>query len=99
MEVIAELMVDENLIKHQNDIYDEFKSLNIKGQRAFSELNSGMWWQETELQLRRRHGDDSYLLPVIIYLDATQLDATGKCSTKPVCITLGNFSITLRVSI
>ena len=97
MESIADLMVDQQLVGNEKHIYHHYQPAIINGQKCYNELNSGMWWEETELVLRARCGPDSYLLPIIVYLDSTQLDATGKLSCKPICITLGNFSIKLRV--
>jgi len=97
MEVIAGLMVESRLLQNQSEIYHEFNELSRNSERTYNELHTGMWWQSTESELRARHGNDSFLLPVIVFLDATQLDVTGKLSAKPVCITLGNFSIKLRV--
>ena len=50
--------------------------------------------------LSRRVDDDgttSALLPILPFIDATLLDATGKYSTKPICITLGTFPMKMRV--
>ena len=44
------------------------------------------------------HGDDACVLAVILHLDSTMLDVTGKHSATPVSITLGNFGLNIRVS-
>jgi len=97
MEAIADLMVEARLREHEGDIHHEFREISKNSQRAYNEMNTGMWWQTSESELRERCGPDSFLLPIIVFLDSTMLDATGKLSAKPVCITLGNFSIKLRV--
>lgn len=99
MHVIAELMQEQELLKYQDGIATQFEEkLNTDGDRIFSELNSANWWKKSERELRDRCGEESFLLPIILYLDATQLDVTGKNSAKPVCITLGNFCGKIRVS-
>ena len=98
METIAELMLDDELLRYPNDIYCEFReNTNEAGERVYSELHTGNWWRRSDELLRDRSGVDSYVLPIILYLDGTQLDVTGKECAKPVCITLGNFSGKLRV--
>ena len=99
MEVIAELMLGDGLLSYPNDISYEYHVLtDANGDRVFSELSTGNWWLRSQEMLQTRAGEDSYLLPIILYLDGTQLDVTGKLSAKPVCVSLGNFSGKIRVS-
>ena len=99
MHVIAELMQEQELLKYQDGIATQYEEkMDSDGDRIYSELYTANWWKKTERELRDRCGEDSYLLPIILYLDATQLDVTGKNSAKPVCVTLGNFSGKIRVS-
>ena len=98
MHVLAELMLEPELLQYSGDISSQFETkLDSEGNRIVSEMNTANWWLRTEEVLRERCGEDSFLLPIILYLDATQLDVTGKNSAKPVCITLGNFSGRIRV--
>ena len=100
METVAELMWDENLLPHMNQVNVESQAtLEMLRDRdyTFSELHHAKWWVQTQMDIRQRHGEASYLLPIILHIDATQLDATGKNSATPVNITLGNFSYHLRV--
>ena len=100
MEVIAELMLDDGLLSYPNDIsYEYHEVTDADGDRVYSELNTANWWKRSQEMLQTRAGEDSYLLPIILYLDGTQLDVTGKLSAKPVCVSLGNFSGKIRVSI
>ena len=101
METVAELMWDENLLPRMNQVNVESQAtLEMLRDRdyTFSELHQAKWWVQTQMDIRNQHGDDSYLLPIILHIDATQLDATGKHSATPVNLTLGNFSYLLRVS-
>ena len=101
METVAELMWDENLLPRMSQIHVESQAtLEMLRDRdyTFSELHQAKWWIQTQMDIRHQHGDDSYLLPIILHIDATQLDATGKHSATPVNLTLGNFSYLLRVS-
>ena len=98
MHVIAELMQEQELLNYNDGIFTQYEEkMDSDGDRIYSELYTANWWKKTERDLRDRCGEDSYLLPIILYLDATQLDVTGKNSAKPVCITLGNFSGKIRV--
>ena len=86
------------LINHSSEISVEYKEdLDLAGNPVVSELCNSAWWKSTEAALRRRTSDESCLLPILLYIDGTQLDVTGKQSAKPICITLGNFSGNLRV--
>ena len=98
METLAEMMQDDGLAEFQHLIAYEFHELlSDSGERIYSDLNSADWWLRSEHLLRSRVSNDSFLLPIILYLDGTQLDVTGKTNAKPVCISLGNFGGKLRV--
>ena len=49
-----------------------------------------------ERKVREVAGEDSFILPLIMHIDGTQLDVTSKHSAEPITITLGNFHIALR---
>ena len=63
--------------------------LKHDGKRIYSEQNTGMWWQNTEKSLPC----GSKLLSIILYSDATNVDALGKkTSILFICQ-----SVTLRI--
>ena len=97
MQVIAELMVEPNVIAQSSDVSIQYQPLMIDGRKCFSEMWNGLWWQKTEEMIRKQHGDESCVLAVILHLDSTMLDVTGKHSATPVSISLGNFGLNIRV--
>ena len=93
-------MLDKHLLPYYKEVFIKYKEeVDEDGNIVVSEMSSGNWWKNTEADLRARKGEDSFLLPIILYLDGTLLDVTGKQSAKPICVTLGNFSGRLRVCI
>ena len=98
MEVIEAMMQDDNLVQYRNEIATSYQELIIDGKQCYMEMNHGKWWQTTEDYIRSLHGDDSCLLPIILHIDGTTLDATNKHSADPVSISLGNFSVNIRVT-
>ena len=63
--------------------------LKHDGERIYSEQNTGMWWQNTEKSLPC----GSKLLSIMLYSDATNVDALGKkTSILFICQ-----SVTLRI--
>ena len=97
MQCIAELMVSPDIYPMRTHIALEFQPLIIDGERCFSNLWDSHWWEKAEAKLREDHGVESYLLPIILHLDSTSLDVTGKHSICPVSITLGNFPVDVQV--
>jgi len=60
--------------------------LKHDGERIYSEQNTGMWWQNTEKSLPC----GSKLLSIILYSDATNVDALGKKNLYPIYMSIGN---------
>ena len=98
-EVIRDIMMEPKLADNLSNIAECYQELTIGDRRCFSELNNGEWWKKEEERVRVSHGVDACILPVIIHIDGTNLDVTSKHSAEPITITLGNFSIALRVRI
>ena len=63
-----------------------FEKLEINGERAYSEQNTGMWWKNTEDSLL----PGSKLLSIILYSDATNVDMLGKKNLHPIYMSIGN---------
>ena len=72
------------------------------GQR--SDLNSGSWWKNAEKNLCKRLGIKSLeesnhvLVPVLIFDDETHCDEKGHIKMQPVLCSLGNITMTKRIS-
>jgi hypothetical protein len=60
--------------------------LKYDGERTYSEQNTGIWWQNTEKSLPR----GSKLLSIMLYSDATNVDALGKKNLHPIYMSIGN---------
>ena len=65
----------------------------------YSDLNDSNWWKKTEQSVKPLwiDGELSSILPVLMFADATIVDAVGKYSVKPVFVSIGNISKTYRV--
>ena len=97
MPVLEELMMDDNLSAYPNDIAVSYEEYKIGECACYKEMCHGNWWRDAETYIRRESEGDSCILPIILHIDGTLLDATGKHSADPVSISLGNFSINIRV--
>ena len=63
-----------------------FENFEVDGKRAYSEQNTGTWWEETEKSLPF----NCKLLSIILYSDATNVDTLGKSNLHPIYMTIGN---------
>ena len=61
-------------------------TLKVDGERAYSEQNTGIWWENTEKVLPF----GCKLLSIILYSDATNVNTLGKSNLHPIYITIGN---------
>ena len=69
---------------------------NSNGERVYSEFSSGNYVKRTE-QLKGKSAEipipaDATILYLLTYLDSTWLTSTGKKSSKPLSLSLGNFT-------
>ena len=62
-----------------------------------SQLHHSNWWKLSKSYLNPPKDESWSLLPIIIYVDGTLLDALGKYIAKPLCVTIGNLSLSYRV--
>src|SRR6266540_2585575 len=63
-----------------------FKNFEIDGERAYSEQNTGIWWEEMEKLLPF----NCKLLLIILYSDATNVDSLEKSNLHPIYIIIEN---------
>ena len=61
-------------------------TLKIDRERAYSEQNTGTWWENTEKSLSL----GCKILSIMLYSDATNVDTLGKSNLHPIYITIGN---------
>ena len=64
---------------------------------VFSELNTGNWWKNAEINIAERMGIKSgilpknhYIAPVILFDDSTLLDNLGRLTAHPILVSFGN---------
>jgi len=69
-------------------IYINIIYLKYNGERAYSEQNTGIWWENTEKSLP----SGSHLLSIMLYSDATNVDTLGKSQLHPIFMTIGNIN-------
>jgi hypothetical protein len=60
-----------------------------------SDLHQGEWYSET-YYMKCQHQNRDVLLPIILFIDKTHTDATGRLKQEPVLFTLGCFSLKTR---
>lgn len=60
--------------------------LKHDGERAYSEQNTGKWWEDTKKDLPL----GSHLLSIMLYSDATTVDTLGKSQVHPIYMSIGN---------
>ena len=82
---------DENLVINENDRFQRY----IPPDGRLGECLSGSWynhaWDEME-----KDGHSNFMIPIILYIDKTELSTSGKLSIHPVQMSLGIFTEKVR---
>jgi hypothetical protein len=60
--------------------------MKVDGERAYSEQNTGIWWENAEKSIP----NGFRLLSIILYSDATNVDTLGKSQLHPIYVSIGN---------
>ena len=100
--ILTSLVNDTNVMTMNGDqfhlFYEELKCNN--GTTLYADLHNSDWWKNTEDSIKPLMPNDKLcaVMPLILHIDDTILDATGKYTAKPISITIGNFSNSIRVS-
>ena len=84
----------------RSDIHLRHETLRFNNDEvAYSELHNSKWWEHTENDVARlfKMDEQCALLPIILHVDDTILDATSKYKVKPISMSLGIFSAVHRV--
>ena len=95
LEQAKRLLADEDLM--HNSLWDYDAKLNDKGDRVYSEMNTGDFWKLGCAYVRMRASlptaDKSHrhvFIPVILFIDATLADNLGRLTAEPVLCSIGN---------
>ncbi|CAG8817723.1 8582_t:CDS:2, partial [Gigaspora rosea] len=66
-----------------------FEFRTVSGQRQYSDMYDSDWWKNVEQNIPI----GAYVMPIILYSDATLCDHLGKTSRHPVFMMLGNIPL------
>ena len=93
---VKRLLKDQELMEESNWRYDS-------GHDVCGDLNTGDWWKEAEenmfhslSQFGITRTSNHYLVPVVLFIDATHCDIKGCLQAEPVLCTIGNISLEYR---
>lgn len=89
-DAIKELLLTNDIL--DNCVFGLKLDYNENNDRIFSEQYSGNWWKKVQTQLP----NDTLILSIILYSDATTLDVLSKSTKHPVFLSLGNIPIHRR---
>lgn len=94
-EAVVRLLSNRQVSFEQELLLSCDHEANAHGDRG--ELNSGLWWERTEAEVRRKFGESTRLLPIIFSTDSSHV--SNKKSVKPVYLSLGIHKLKHRRSI
>ena len=89
-DILKESSIHQDILKENLSFKKELNEET--GERIYGELNSGIWWELTEIKLKEKFGSEVYLMPIIIYSDATTVELKGNVQAWPIMISIGNLS-------
>ena len=92
---IVSLLSDQKLMTPENLLLDPNNPFAEAPDGILSDLNSGWWYKETRQEVcsdLRKH----ILLPVVMFLDASNVDKNGRLQVNPLTFTLGIFKRSVR---
>ena len=95
--VIYDLLSDLNLTQPQNMIFDGTKDdpFNLKDKDVYDDLDQSGIYQET-YKANITDPKSELLVPLIIYMDETNLDTYSKLVLHPIVVTLGIYNRSTR---
>ncbi|CAB4413656.1 unnamed protein product [Rhizophagus irregularis] len=87
-DTIKELLSNEDIFKHcVFDFMPKYlTNINGENERCYGEQYNSEWWGRAQSSI----SENSKVLSIILYLDATTCDVLGKTSEHPIYLTLGN---------
>lgn len=92
---LVSLLTDRRLMKPENLLLDERNPFAEVPDGILSELNTGWWYKETRDEICT-NPNKHVLLPIIIFLDASNIDKNGRLQVNPMTFTLGIFKRAIR---
>ena len=95
LEAISSILMDPIVESmHRGDIHLVYCPGN------FQDLHNSFWWKESESECQSSWPENERcsILPIILSMDDTILDATGKHVAKPMSFTIGTLSNKHRVT-
>ena len=76
---------------------------NNNNNGMISEMNTGSWWHNAEKQMIESISEDSavppdhhFLVPILLFIDATHCDRNGRLQAEPVLLSIGNIKLETR---
>ncbi|EXX55613.1 hypothetical protein RirG_223860 [Rhizophagus irregularis DAOM 197198w] len=87
-DTIKELLSNEDIFKHcVFDFMPKYlTNINGENERCYGEQYNSEWWGRAQSSI----SENSKVLSIILYSDATTCDVLGKTSEHPIYLTLGN---------
>ena len=92
---LISLLTDTKLMKSQNLLLNPDDPFSEVPDGILAEVNTGWWFNETRREIctvPNKH----ILLPIIIFLDASNVDKNGRLQVNPLTFTLGIFKRAVR---
>jgi hypothetical protein len=92
---LVSLLCDDVLMHDENLLLNPVNPFLDLREEFLGDLNTGWWYSETKAQLCS-NPDKDLLLPIIFYIDESNVDKSGRLQVHPVTITLGLFKRRIR---
>ena len=89
------LLTDRSLMKAENLLLDKRNPFAEVPDGILSDLNTGWWYKETRDNICT-NPNKHILLPIVIFLDASNVDKNGRLQVNPMTFTLGIFKRAIR---
>lgn len=105
LECIMHKLKDKGLMKDALWEFDVRNSHTATGERKYSQLNTGVYWEEAQAEMMRkvesvpegqRFNGLHILIPIILFDDSTFCDNIGRLEAQPLLMTIGNICDSLR---
>ena len=92
---LVSLLTDRKLMKPENLLLDERNPFAEVPDGILSDLNTGWWYKETREEICT-DPNMHILLPIILFLDGSNVDKNGRLQVNPMSFTLGIFKRSVR---
>ena len=94
-EQIVSLLTNYKLMKPDNLLLNPHNPFAEPNNTNLGEIDTGWWWRETKAEICR-NGTNHILLPLVFFIDGSNIDKNGRLQVEPVTFTLGIFKRKLR---